>query len=145
MQIQDANSIEAMQAVRPLRTYADSLGRSLDPNWHCCSFELGGDKKTKGAALTFVRHIFNPARVIIPTCYAVTTVLYSSAMCSHSMRLMHPQIHLLLCQTYVPPSMQLGMIDCSIIEYVRQCNNRPRGTNNTPMVNMSATKKIAID
>lgn len=69
-----------MQAVRPLRTCDDSLARNLDPNWYCCSFELGGDKKTKGAALTFVRRIFNPACVIIPTCFAVTIILYLFAM-----------------------------------------------------------------
>jgi len=51
VQIQNAAIVEALQAVRgfsfPLCFIAESIS----------SFELGGEKKTKGAALTFVRHL----------------------------------------------------------------------------------------
>jgi hypothetical protein len=49
MQVQDANDAQAMQAVRVLSLLGLSSGSRLT------SFELGGEKKTKGAALTFVR------------------------------------------------------------------------------------------
>lgn len=53
-----------MQAVRHIL-----LGTTLILTALFTSFELGGDKKTKGAALTFVRYTFHPARIILPTCF----------------------------------------------------------------------------
>lgn len=49
VQIQGTDGAETLQAVR---SPSLSIGLSLI-HW-CCSFELGGEKKTKGAALTFV-------------------------------------------------------------------------------------------
>ena len=50
MQIQDADVAQALQAVCRCRfVFCEDTNRSLP------SFELGGEKKTKGAALTFVR------------------------------------------------------------------------------------------
>jgi len=50
VQIQNAAIFKTLQAVRG---FACSLHTVPNPS---CSFELGGEKKTKGAALTFVRH-----------------------------------------------------------------------------------------
>ena len=74
VQIQNAAIVEAVQAVRgfsfpSLRCIAESI----------CSFELGGEKKTKGAALTFVRHlshtvplgITNSTEFLVSICYVV--------------------------------------------------------------------------
>lgn len=57
VQIQNATTFEALQAVRSFNVIRFSLHVVL----HFCviSFELGGDKKTKGAALTFVSGYFS--------------------------------------------------------------------------------------
>ena len=58
LQVQGTTAIEAMQAVR---LSSNRLGfihslRLIISLTLLLSFELGGDKKTKGAALTFVRY-----------------------------------------------------------------------------------------
>ncbi len=51
VQVQNATNFEALQTVR---SFLHRLfGQSVDDHLFC-SFELGGEKKTKGAALTFV-------------------------------------------------------------------------------------------
>ena len=52
MQIQNATYSEALQAVRLLSLFIAEIATDA-----IHSFELGGEKKTKGAALTFVRLI----------------------------------------------------------------------------------------
>ena len=52
LQIQDAALTQALQAVRCSSSVRASMFSS-----ELCSFELGGEKKTKGAALQFVRPI----------------------------------------------------------------------------------------
>ena len=59
MQVQNAVGPEAMQTVRvdfrPPGSIHSAVTCSINP-WHVVhSFELGGEKKTKGAALNFVR------------------------------------------------------------------------------------------
>jgi len=51
VQIQNATIVEALQAVRVFSFLLCSIAESIS------SFELGGEKKTKGAALTFVCHL----------------------------------------------------------------------------------------
>ena len=51
MQVQDAAVSEALQAVRPIL----HLHPCIIHTDHDRSFELGGEKKTKGAALQFMR------------------------------------------------------------------------------------------
>jgi hypothetical protein len=60
MQVQNAIGIEALQTVRFQFHVFGTTSTSLHLLmvfffFFLCSFELGGDKKTKGAALTFVR------------------------------------------------------------------------------------------
>ena len=54
MQVQDAALFEALQAVRILPFDVTRQDLRIDD---ASSFELGGEKKTKGAALTFVRTV----------------------------------------------------------------------------------------
>ncbi len=61
LQIQNAATIEAMQTVRNFNTIA----YICHPTLSFRSFELGGEKKTKGAALQFVCDRFSPFRLII--------------------------------------------------------------------------------
>lgn len=51
VQVQDATCIEALQAV-----CSCLIRYRYRPDAFFSSFELGGEKKTKGAALQFVRH-----------------------------------------------------------------------------------------
>jgi hypothetical protein len=87
------------------------------------SFELGGDKKTKGAALTFVCCTFHPPCMILPTCFC-------SDRCTLFLRSI---LALCVYVIYVNPSItctELGVathanfvLDCS-----RQLNTQDRGT-----------------
>lgn len=76
VQIQNAAIVEALQAVRgfssPFRCIVEPI----------CSFELGGEKKTKGAALTFVRHLSHtvPLGITNRTEFLVT---YLTLRCCH--------------------------------------------------------------
>lgn len=71
MQIQNANGPQAMQAVRAV-TPIYAL-RATD---ELCSFELGGEKKTKGAALTFVSHLCHiTVKLLTEVCSPLVSVL----------------------------------------------------------------------
>ena len=63
MQIQNAAITETLQAVRSSSSHNSSFH-----DLFLSSFELGGEKKTKGAALTFVSHL------ALLSCYAPLTV-----------------------------------------------------------------------
>ena len=54
LQIQDATCIKTLQAVRVLCVFFPASGKRPHLIFLWISFELGGEKKTKGAALTFV-------------------------------------------------------------------------------------------
>lgn len=82
LQIQDADLFEALQAVRvfpffPARCFSQMLS----------SFELGGEKKTKGAALTFVSTLSSFSSVLLliskpsnrPSVDLSSLIMYGSA------------------------------------------------------------------
>lgn len=90
LQVQDAAVPQALQAVRTVLLLPHLCTDFV------CSFELGGEKKTKGAALTFVRPISSLVLAVYsrisPTVIVSLVVVLSLFLFPHHLSTHMPRI-----------------------------------------------------